>query len=182
MPPLQAWFRLTARVIIATSPERPVCRSGDVAKTTCVGKQNHLSDMSFRPERSGVEESTTLEDGPTQDKACYLSRFLDSHSFARNDMSICDSIQPHGLYSGRCMAMNHRRYIAWYRSTAQVIIATWRAADCRPYRPSWGNTVFPHRFYSLRSRNGTQAVPYGFAERFLFLTNAVQKRPFFTRV
>ena len=26
-----------------------------------------------------------------------------------------------------------RRYIAWYHSTAQVIFATWRAADCRPY-------------------------------------------------
>ena len=27
------------------------------------------------------------------------------------------------------MAMNHRRYIAWYRSTAQVVFETWRAAD-----------------------------------------------------
>ena len=30
--------------------------------------------------------------------------------------------------------MNHRRYIAWYHSTAQVLFETWRAADCRPYR------------------------------------------------
>ena len=35
---------------------------------------------------SGVEESTTLVKEPTQDKTCCLGRFLDSHSFARNDM------------------------------------------------------------------------------------------------
>ena len=44
--------------------------------------------MSFRPQRSGVEESTTLEEEPTQDKTSNLGRFLDSHSFARNDMSV----------------------------------------------------------------------------------------------
>ena len=38
---------------------------------------------------------------------------------------------PHGLYSSRCLAMNHRRYIAWYHSPAQVIFGTWRVADCR---------------------------------------------------
>ena len=65
-------------------------------------------------------------------------------------MSICGFIQPYRLYSGRggrqiaaptvtlvggtvhsrglymqrCLAMNHRRYIAWYRSTAQVLFET----------------------------------------------------------
>ena len=39
-------------------------------------------------------------------------------------MSISGTIHPHGLYSFRCMAMNHRRYIAF--------------------------TVQPHRFYSKR--------------------------------
>ena len=42
-------------------------------------------------------------------------------------------IQPHMLYSKRCLAMNHRRYIAWYHSTKQVIFETWRAANSRPY-------------------------------------------------
>ena len=36
---------------------------------------------------SGVEESTTLDNEPPQDKTCYLGRFLDSLRFARNDMS-----------------------------------------------------------------------------------------------
>ena len=31
------------------------------------------------------------------------------------------------------MAMNHRRYIAWYHSSARVVIVKWRAAGCRPY-------------------------------------------------
>ena len=87
-----------------------------------------------------------LEKKPTQDKICNLVRFLDSLSLPRNDMSgggapFC----PHGLYSLRSMvvlraanqnlliagdnhtlipSMNHRRYIAWYHSTAQVLFAT----------------------------------------------------------
>ena len=43
------------------------------------------------------------------------------------------------------MAMNHRRYIAWFRSTAQVVFETWRAADCRPYRHAG-------RWYHLSAR------------------------------
>ena len=43
--------------------------------------------MSFRPQRSGVEESTTLEKKPTQDKIRNLGRFLDSLSLPRNDIS-----------------------------------------------------------------------------------------------
>ena len=35
---------------------------------------------------------------------------------------------PYGRVAAGC-----RRYIAWYRSTAQVVIATWRAAGSRPY-------------------------------------------------
>ena len=53
----------------------------------------------------------------------------------------------HGLYLQRFMAMNHRRYIAWYRSTAQVVFGTWRAASSRPYRRS---TIQLHGLYSIR--------------------------------
>ena len=34
--------------------------------------------MSFRPEQSGAEESTTLDKEPTQEKTGNLGRFLDS--------------------------------------------------------------------------------------------------------
>ena len=50
---------------------------------------------------SGVEESTTLEKEPPQDKICNSGRFLDSHSFARNDMSVGSSGCPQELYSER---------------------------------------------------------------------------------
>ena len=66
--------------------------------------------------------------------------------------------------------------LAWFHSTPQVVFETWRAADCRPYRC---DTIHLHRFYSQRSRNGTQAVPYGFADRSIFSTVVVQKRPLF---
>ena len=36
---------------------------------------------------SGAEESTTLEEEPTQSKICYLGRFLGSLLFARNNKS-----------------------------------------------------------------------------------------------
>ena len=42
-----------------------------------------------------------------------------------------------GCYKFKCttyMAADCRRYIAWYHSTAQVVIPTWRAAGSRPYR------------------------------------------------
>ena len=63
-----------------------------------------------------------------------------------------NTILPHGLYSKRCLvvlraanqnlliaggnhtlipSINHRRYIAWFHSSGQVIFATQRAADCR---------------------------------------------------
>ena len=95
-------------------------------------------------------------------------------------MSGGGTIQPHRLYPERCLAMNHRRYIAWYRSTAQVIFATWRAADCRPYgHTGWVVSFCPHGLYLLRPRNGTQAVPYGFAGRPAFSSGVFEKRLFF---
>ena len=77
-----------------------------------------------------------------------------------------------------------------YHSTTRVAYETWRAADCRPYRRGSiqphrlylqrggrliaaptdtpvGDTIQPHGFYSGRFRNGTQAVPYGFADWFI---------------
>ena len=79
------------------------------------------------------------------------------------------------------------RAFGWYHSSAQVIIATWRAADCRPYwrgtihphglslqrggrliaAATLRNTIHPHGLYWGRFRNGTQAVPYGFADWFV---------------
>ena len=41
------------------------------------------------------------------------------------------------------MAMNHRRYIAWYRSTTQVVFGTWRAANSRPYMCNTSAPVVP---------------------------------------
>ena len=38
--------------------------------------------------------------------------------------SVSGSVQPHRFYSERCMAMNHRRYIAWFHSTARVVFGT----------------------------------------------------------
>ena len=87
------------------------------------------------------------------------------------------TVEPHGLYSLRCMvvlraanqnlliaggnhtlipSMNHRRYIAYFHSSAQVVSGTWRAADCRPGRCNYravstkryhnGQKTFPHTF------------------------------------
>ena len=70
------------------------------------------------------------------------------------------TIQPHGLYTERCLAMNHRRYIAWYHSTIQVIYAAWRAAGCRPYIEN----VLYYRVLNtfdvlLPNKNGGTSVP-----------------------
>ena len=52
---------------------------------------------------------------------------------APTDTPVGDTIHPHKLYSLRCLAMNHRRYIAWFHSTTRVVFETWRAASSRPY-------------------------------------------------
>ena len=42
--------------------------------------------------------------------------------------------QPHGLYSLRCLAMNHRRYIAWFRSSTRVLFAMFPTVSlARPF-------------------------------------------------
>ena len=139
--------------------------SGEVQGENFHGRQNHLP--TYHSGKSGVEKSTTLEQKSQQDKICNSGRFLGS---LRSLGMTCRWVVPfclHGLYSERGMAMNHRRYIAWFHSTArvifetlpaprrgwmalgqrryivpcigryhstpQVVIATWRAADCRPY-------------------------------------------------
>ena len=140
--------------------ERPVCRSAPERTELFPIKPKTSPIMSFRPQRSGVEESITFGKEPTQDKTGYSGRFLDS--LCSLGMTcwqvvlriltgyICNApgtahrpfptvslagrtVQPHGLFSPRCLAMNHRRYIAWFHSTKQVESATWRAANSRPY-------------------------------------------------
>ena len=58
------------------------------------------------------------------------------------------------------MAADCRRYIAWYLLTAQVVIATWRAAGCRPYIEN----VLYYRVLNtfdvfLPNKNGGTSVP-----------------------
>ena len=90
---------------------------------------------------SGVEESSTLDNEPTQDKICNLSGFLDS---LRSLGMTCRGVVPFNrtgcIRNGASpwrgwMALGQRRYIVpcigWYHSSPQVIIATWRAAGCR---------------------------------------------------
>ena len=120
-----------------------------------------------------MEESTTLVNEPPQDKICHSGRFLDSHSLPRNDMSGGGTIHPHRLYSERGGRHSSRPYI---RNTFAPIVPTiqnavphlihrlWRSPF--PEGEGFGrNPVQQHGFYSQRPRNGTQAVPYGFAGR-----------------
>ena len=94
-------------------------------------------------------------------------------------MLIGGSIQPYRLYSmrsGRQIAAPTVSLVSGTIQTTRGVFGTWRAANSRPY----GVVPFcPHGLYLQRPRNGTQAVPYGFAERSIFSTVVVQKRPFF---
>ena len=126
--------------------------------------------MSFRPLASAEWRNPPRWMKSTQDKTCCLSRFLGSLR-PRNDMSGGGFVHPHGLYSLRCMAMNHRRY-----SASSIVVpfgwngsmpGTWRAAAAPTDTPV-GGAFQPHGFYSQRPRNGTQAVPYGFADGYIF--------------
>ena len=69
---------------------------------------------------SGVEESTTLDEEPTQDKICHLGRFLDSFHSLGMTWSVGGSVM-----------------------SARVVFGTWRAADCRPYIRSTSAPIVP---------------------------------------
>ena len=83
-------------------------------------------------------------------KNCQLS--IVNFSAAPTVTLVGGTVHPHGLYMQRCLVvlraanqnlliaggnhtmnspMNHRRYIAWYHSSAQVLFETWRAANSR---------------------------------------------------
>ena len=57
--------------------ERPMCRSARERTELFPIKTRHVPHYVI-PTASGVEESTTLDKKPPQDKTCYLGRFLDS--------------------------------------------------------------------------------------------------------
>ena len=78
---------------------------------------------------SGVEESTTLENEPTQDETCHSGRFLDSHSFARNDMSGVVPFCQHRLYLPRS-GTAHRPFptVSLKGSASATVVPTMLAA------------------------------------------------------
>mgnify|MGYP004644357731 CR=1 FL=1 len=110
--------------------------------------------MSFRPQECESRNLLKQQVLPDVGYFCYLGRFLDSHSFARNDMSV-----------------------GGFVLSTRVLIGTCHGDESSPL-----HCVIPFNHTgSIRGvpRNGTQAVPYGFAGRFVFSTGVVQKRPFF---
>ena len=96
-----AWFRLTARVLFGTFPERHTGRS-----------------LRFRWWVIPFNHTGCIRDAPGTAHRPFPTVSL-----------VGGTVHPHRLYSLRCMAMNHRRYIAWFHSTAQVVFDTWRAAS-----------------------------------------------------
>ena len=77
-----------------------------------------------------------MDKEPTQDKTCCLGRFLDSHSFARNDMLVGGSVQPHELYPQRprngTQAVPYGFAGGWILSPAQVISETLHGDESSP--------------------------------------------------
>ena len=92
------------------------------------------SNMSFRASAQRAEESTQAANFTLRWFIIQRGGFLRSADATVGMTDLKGGfIYPHRLYSLRAMAMNHRRYIAWFHSITQVIFETWRAAGCRPY-------------------------------------------------
>ena len=130
-----------------------------VTNTTRWDKTEPPTDMSFRGSESESRNLPKWQILPCVGYYCNLGRFLHSadaqdlndtsiggfiqpHRLyiqrsgrqiaAPTDTPVRGLIQPHGLYSECGMAMNHRRYIAWFHSTARVMFETLRAARLPP--------------------------------------------------
>ena len=81
-----------------------------------------------------------------------------------------NTIQQNGLYLPRCQplagagwrwvnAATFIPYIGFYHSPAQVVFATWRAADCRPYIKIVTNTAFfAHLIWVSYSGNSKNVI------------------------
>ena len=79
---------------------------------------------------SGVEESTTLEYEPPQDKASNSGRFLDSHLLSRNDMLVGGSVLPPRVVFGTLLG-DESSPLHWVYHILR-------------------DTIHPHRLYSER--------------------------------
>ena len=118
-----------------------LCRSGSVANITRGDKTEPPTDMSFRPQRQrsgGIYPSSN-----NILRKVKLATWEDPSTpfhFGRDDMSVGGFVHSHRLYSER-----GGRQIA--APTVSLV----------------GGFFQPHRLYSEGPRNGTQAVPYGFA-------------------
>ena len=121
----------------------PHCSGGNLPPTGPEGRnRGTFTFVTAKPETSviqalsvsGVEESTTLENEPPQDKNCHLGRFLDS---ARNDMSGRGggTIQSNGLYLPRCQPLAG---------------AGWRWVNAATLFRILGGTIQPHRLNTPR--------------------------------
>ena len=86
----------------------------DSSTPLCYGRNDIPEGITFYPHRLYLQRSRRLIAAPT----CTLGRNT-NHSY--------------GLYSLRCLAMNHRRYIAWYHLPARVISRDIPGTAHRPF-------------------------------------------------
>ena len=124
-----------------TVPPPPTCHSERARSESrnlpewqvlsCGGSLSNVVDSST-PLRSGRNDKMggVSTDSPTVSTAFHVAPRPSSGSPsgepASPEGSSCTvllggTIQPHRLYSKRGLAMNHRRYIAWFHSTARVV-------------------------------------------------------------
>ena len=139
------------------------------------------NDMSFRVSASESRNLPKLQTLPCVGYYCNLSRFLHS---------ACAAV---GMTYRGVVPSIHTGYFCHVSGTAHRPFPTvsLKGVTIQPHRlyserggrqiaaPTVsleGVTIQPHMLYPSRSRNGTQAVPYGFADWCILLHNAFQKR------
>ena len=146
------------------------CRSGPGAKTTRVDK-TELPPRHVIPtvaKRSGGIFPSSKNNLRKVKLATWEDPSTPFH-FGRDDTAGCGTIHPHGLYSLRCHGdessplhcvilfncTGYSRNVAGDKIAAPIGVVPFNCTGSIRYAP----------------RNGTQAVPYGFADGFNFLTN-----------
>ena len=123
---------------------------------------------------SGVEESTTLVKEPTQDKTCCLGRFLDSHSFARNDMPGGGSVLSTRVIFGALLGDESSPLHCVVPFNRTGCIRDVAGGRLPPLHARQWVVPFIRTGYNCNvPRNGTQAVPYGFAGGWILSTAQV---------
>ena len=158
--------RFVQRYTQCSGDDSSPCHAANITRAV---KWHHPPDMSSRPKCNGVEGSSQVANFTLRRSFLQLG-WIPPLRFAQGLNDNIEALLQIRLLFPQCFTLPRRSLISLAQGRASF--PTGEAfVPCRG-----AHRLNQTLFYPERSRNGTQAVPYGFADWCIFLHNASQKR------